>query len=323
LKFRDFASLIDLDAVFEEIGWEPIETKGAEMRGKCPDYWDLHKNGDRTGKFFFNRNKVIGHCFVCGKCSLPMMVEATFDMDYSQALNWLYRFTDKNDDGVIAHLESLFRSTQKEEKILPNLNSVILDKWEGTHEWFAGRGINETTRKRFRLGFSLKALLATKENILEGPAIILPHFWKANLVGWQNRWLNEGFPKYSNTKAFPREDTIWGLDEASLDPQAPIIVESITTALKLISLGYSAIATFGARVTPAQAANLKIFSEGIILAPDNDSAGALWTHSIYDELSSYLPIWQIPPEGELGEDIGDSPELIIEDRVSSMKLLIL
>jgi DNA primase len=133
------------------------------------------------------------------------------------------------------------------------------------------------------------------------------------LVGWQNRWLDDSLPKYTNTRDFPKKTTLWGYDFASKITQPPVIVESVPTALFLLSEGYSSIATFGANVSEVQASLLKIFQAGIILAPDNDKAGEQWTNRLTKWLWRFVPISITDLVDGAGSDLGDlvsDPELV-------------
>jgi hypothetical protein len=142
----------------------------------------------------------------------------------------------------------------------------------------------------------------------EGQAIILPHFWHGKLVGWQERWLSDTpqwIGKYTNTSEFPRETTVWGLDFAKSQEARPVLCESVATALRLISEGFPAIATFGSQITPDQCKCLRGFQRGIILAPDNDTAGYKWYEQAIRQLHKFVPLYLAEPSGEIGTDLGD------------------
>jgi len=151
----------------------------------------------------------------------------------------------------------------------------------------------------------------------EGPAIVLPHFWKGKLVGWQNRWLDEARPrwvsKYTNTTNFPRETTLWGYDFSATQSKPPVVVESVPTALYLLSEGHPAIGTFGSQITPAQLQLLRGFQSGVLLARDNDEAGIKWLQTAKIYLERYIKVGVVPPINGEGSDLNDLPKQYLSE----------
>lgn len=316
LRYLDFYKQIDVDAVFDELGWIPEEDDGVEMKGFCFDAWGLHKHGDTTGKFAFNREKVVGNCFVCQGFTLQALVMAINNLDYQEATNWLFKFTkpsQKSSEEFYEQVSRLLNSSEPETKPMPFFNELVLDQWHPDdpldYEWFSERNISSAVVDHFKCGFNPQAKSHhSKKEVYQGRAIILPHFWNKKLVGWQHRWLDERpnwVPKYENTSSFPRDRTVWGYDFCKVQDHQPIIVESVPTALMLISEGYPAIATFGASVSDAQIKLLRVFSQGILLARDNDEAGRVWEDKIISGLVRYVPILGVDPVKGSGNDLGD------------------
>jgi hypothetical protein len=75
--YSEFAHQINLESFYEGIEWIPEwdDGKGNDV-GFCPDPWELHKNGDTTGKFAIHRDKRVYNCWVCGGGSLLSLVMA-------------------------------------------------------------------------------------------------------------------------------------------------------------------------------------------------------------------------------------------------------
>ena len=305
LKLSDFIDSLDLDAVYEGLGLAPINRLGDEDQFHCLDFDGLHAHGDTTGKFFINREKKVGQCWVCGGCSLVQLASRIKDISYDEALEWLRQFADGGDSAetqFLAKLERLFVTPEVKQDVMPYYHADILEQWEGDHPFFQERGISEEVRKRFRCGYDS-----------EKDAIVFPHFWEEKLVGWQRRNLSSQ-PKYQFSKDFPRSQTLWGY-QAVPETAIPIIVESVPSALKLISADYSAIATFGSNINDEQITYLRRFSEGVILAPDNDSPGQKWLDALFKGLSPYIPVYRVGiVEGE-GADIGDLASKDIDDHI--------
>lgn len=316
LRYSEFAKHIDVDSVWEELDWQPDEDLSNEIedKGFCPDLWGLHKNGDTTGKFAFNRDKLVYNCWVCGGGTLLSLVMESKKLDYQEATNWLFKFTkpvDQSPAEFYGEIQRLLESDDEKEPPLPYFNTRVLDPWVNqSHNWFNTRNISKDVREYFKLGFNPQARqYHPKHGSYEGSAIVLPHFWKdGKLVGWQHRWMNttpRWVPKYTNTSEFPRERTLWGYHFCLVQDKQPIIVESVPTALMLISAGYPAIATFGAEVTPTQLKLLRVFQQGVLLASDNDGAGSKWLATNTNYLERYIPVLHVPTVKGVGSDLGD------------------
>ena len=138
--------------------------------------------------------------------------------------------------------------------------------------------------------------------------IVFPHFWNSKLVGYQKRRLDDprwdrtaipasgGNPKYKNSPNFPRDSTLYNLDNVTGDHA--VVVESVMSVLKAETLGVNNfVATFGGNVTEAQAANLDRFDR-LTLIMDNDSSGWHGIQKLYEyqQGKSKIKIY-LPPSG--------------------------
>lgn len=239
-----------------------------------------------------------------------------------EATHYLWQFTSQTHQSPQEFYEKVARlldDEKPETKPLPYFNERVLEHWIGAAQregaaYFRTRGISEEVCSYFKLGFNpLARSFKPDLGSYEGAGVIFPHFWKGRLVGWQTRWLDEErpkwVPKYTNTTDFPREVTLWGFDFASKQSELPIVVESVPTALRLISAGYPAIATFGSQLTPSQLQCLRGFQAGVMLAPDNDEAGRKWLYTAQSYLERYTKVLVIPPVNGEGADLGDLTSL--------------
>ena len=64
LRYRNFADRLDIDAVEEAMGFDVVSSTANEDTGYCFDLYDLHSNGDTTGKLSINRDKKVYNCWV-------------------------------------------------------------------------------------------------------------------------------------------------------------------------------------------------------------------------------------------------------------------
>lgn len=310
LKYADFADRIDYDSLYEDLGWEPISSD-KEDKGYCLMPQN-HTHGDTSGKLAINREKGVYNCWVCGGGSILSLAMEVKDLNYQDATAYLYQFVDmasnESAEEFYRRIERLMELPSVDRKPLPFFNERVLT-WVGWHEWFGERHIAPEVAEYFRLGVSDKhRKYNPNEGEWVGPAAIFPHFWKGKLVGWQERWLTETprwVGKYTNTTDFPRHTTVWGHDFAIGQEKPPIIVESVATALMLISEGYPAIATFGSQITTDQLRHLRVFQQGIMLAPDNDGAGTKWLETLTEYLERFIPILHVPVVYGHGSDLGD------------------
>jgi DNA primase len=325
LKYRDFAHRIDVETVEEELGFAPLEVKDGNAVGYCILPWGLHKNGDTTGKFAIHREQRLYNCWVCGGGNLLSLVMEMKELDEQSATDWLFQFTapaDLTDEDFEDEIQRILYRQKVTKPPMPYFNSNVLTRWEHTdHPWFEERGISENVRDTYRLGYNPSAKRYSSKGDYVGPAIVLPHFWNNRLVGWQHRWCEETpkhIPKYVNTDDFPKSETVFNYEAVYLSRDPIVVVESVSTALYLISLLIPAVATFGASISDEQIRLLRACQQGLILAPDNDSPGAKWI-SLPDEdlykgkvplmeaLERYTPVQVAGPVGgpDSGDDLGD------------------
>lgn len=325
-RYSEFLNKIDVDRVFATMGIEFTEERDEEQIAHCPDFWSNHKNGDQTGKFAWHPDKLVYNCWVCGGGNLLTLAMGYLDTDVEGATDWLFTFTKRKHSSDVEFLSAVndalgvLRTPARGSKArtMPYFNAAVLDKWVGNdHLWFEARGISMEVRSEYRLGYDAEAIrYAPKkdgQSIADphvGEAIILPHYWKGKLVGWQSRWLGDRpkwLPKYTNTHDFPRQETLYGYDHAVRQEFPVMVVESVPTVLFLQSVGLPAVATFGASITDPQMKLLRRLQQGIVLAADNDAAGKVWQNKLVSYLDRYVPLQVAPLVGSPGSggDLGD------------------
>src|SRR3954452_20242818 len=93
LRYKDFYNQIDYDSLYEDLGWNPEQTYGAEDKGYCLDPWSLHKHGDTTGKLAINRDKGVYNCWVCGGGTILSLVMEVKHLPVDEATAYLWQFT--------------------------------------------------------------------------------------------------------------------------------------------------------------------------------------------------------------------------------------
>jgi len=307
MNYHDFKHRIDMDALESELGFSVLRSHNDEDIGYCI-FPENHQHGDTTGKLHINRTKKVWHCWVCGGGDLVSLVMLKRQLDPRDAVNWLYQFATNTanveDDRAFIERVMAMLEDKIEEISMPYYNKHVLDRFEKKYDYFYHRGISRAVCTKYLLCHcdNMKQTLGNGEEY-RGPAAIFPHFWNDTLVGYQCRWIeygNPGFParmpKWKSTPDFPRESTIFNYHNALRSPQPPVLCESAITTLFLESCGFSSVASFGAYLTDAQARLLRRFNQGVIIAPDNDSAGKKMSNMVKSSLLSYIPVYQIPED---------------------------
>lgn len=140
-----------------------------------------------------------------------------------------------------------------------------------------------------------------------GPAqtserIVIPHFWKGNLVGWQTRRLGkDGTPKYLSSPDFPKDSTLYNYDAKA---RTAVVVESPMSVLAAADDEAHYEGTFGAKVTDIQVRLLTMHPR-LILWFDNDEAGWKATARVADAALAYCDVWVV--DNPWDEDAGGLP----------------
>src|SRR5205814_1612981 len=144
-----------------------------------------------------------------------------------------------------------------------------------------GRHIPADTLMKFNVGYG-EFKLMVGDDFVKSERIIIPHFWKGDLVGWQTRRLNkrDGTPKYSSSQDLPKDATIYNYYGAA---KPAVVVESPMSVLSKVHCHPGIEATFGAKVTDRQLELLSRHSETTLWF-DNDDAGWEATEKVAYEL---------------------------------------
>jgi len=323
LRYSQYVDDIDLDALYDALGWTPFENRRGEDVGHCPDLWGMHKHGDTTGKFAINRDKKVFHCWVCGGGNLLSLVMEWEHFDMEEATEWLYQFAQGGRTGeVMKDIDALYARLQEHRAdTIPHFNVHVLDQFEISYmPWFEKRGISREIVHEFDLRWAERhkksAPLRNGEKIDDdyfGPCVIFPHTWQGDLVGWQHRWLDHGtntpqwLGKYTNTMDFPKEQTVYNYDRALAKKRDPVVlVESVPTVLFLESHGIPAVSCFGGQIKSKQMNLLRSFDQ-IYIAADNDKVGDKFVEAAVEGLSkSKIALFLIPTVTiREGADLGD------------------
>lgn len=322
---------IDVERLEEGLGISVASRNGHEDICHCP--LPSHVGEDKNPSFSINREKKLFNCFTCGVGgTLITLVMEIKKCSYEDAYNYCRTYSNLQSGSgqeLLEKLQKIINASSSDKIVysrsLPVFKKDILNRWEEKTDYYSSRGISDETVELLQLKYDPEHSRGT----YTGPAAIIPHFWNGQLVGYQERWLGENtpknLPKYTNTKDFPKSETLYNYDSIKNDKDVGgniIVVESVLTVAYLVSNGYKAIATFGASVSKDQIyfiKNLCAVGYKVYISFDNDAAGDAATDRVVKQLRHSIPLFIVPkPDKEKG-DLNDLTPEDIAARISSAR----
>lgn len=291
--------------LLEEFGVTRIKkTPGGELIHSCCLPGTGHKNGDANASASLNWEKLTYNCFGCGSSGgLLWFIGSCRGVDSDEARDWLGSQTglgqSVRDLSVLLDLIKKIFAKETYRSPIPRYDPTVLDSWTDWDEHhpymthtrgqlipgtvLRGRGIPGETLDRFRIGYA--------DEYYDGSErIIIPLFWRGELVGWQARALNPALPdKYRNSPDFPRDEVLYNY-QAELTEA--LLVESPLSVLAHAHHLPQTTATFGAKVTEAQIRLLRGYDR-VVLWFDNDDAGWQATRTVGDALRRYTRVFVV------------------------------
>jgi hypothetical protein len=309
--------------LLEEFGAVSIRHRPVqqELTHGCLINPEQHGDQTRNPTASLNYAKLTYKCLGCNaKGGLLWLICQVRGCELSQAREWLAKETGTG--GVVMPLQqlldyydALYADAAQRPAPIPQYSAVVLEPWLGVvHPWLTtgvpdleiqGRGIPEQNVLDLKLGWD-----ASEDRI------VIPHFWKDRLVGWQKRRLSGTGPKYESTPDMPKDQTLYDYDAKR---RTAVIVESpMSVARHRHAIPMEA--TFGSAVTDRQIRLIAAHYERCILWMDNDKAGWLALEGIenapgmIERLSQYCPVWvaDSPFAGDPADLDTGTAELVLE-----------
>lgn len=278
----------DLLAEFGATGIK--EARDGELRHSCVLPFGNHPRGDRHASASLNYRKLTYICYTCGGGGLLWFIGICRGTSGDDARKWIERETGTGTEvqdlsALLRYFDSLYEE-RRDDTPIPHMADSVLTPWlqpvggfEVHPYWTEMRHIPVDVAKEFRLGYNA-----------ETERVVIPHFWREQLVGWQTRRLwNDGSPKYLSSPDFPKNETIYNYDSK----QSPtVVVESPMSVIARSHLQPHIEATFGAMVTDKQVRLLSMHRE-VVLFFDNDEAGWSATAHVADALEPYSSVYVV------------------------------
>lgn len=275
----------------------------AELIHGCLVNPDLHSDQVRNPTASLNYNKLTYKCLGCNaQGGILWLITQVRGCTWEEARGWLSKETGTGDtlmglQQLLEYYDALYAGAVHRPAPIPTYSPAVLEPWlkpvggYPVHPWLTtglpelgvqGRGIPEQTALEMKIGWDR-----------EDDTIVIPHFWKGQLVGWQKRRLSGDGPKYESTPDLPKDQTLYDYDPKR---RTAIIVESPMSVLKHRH-ALPMEATFGASITDRQIRLMAAHYERCLLWLDNDQGG--WralegtenAPGVIERLGRYLPVW--------------------------------
>lgn len=280
--------------VLESMGIGDILERGDELIHGC-QVSSYHSDQEKNPTGSLNYDKMVFLCLGCGSAGgLVWYIASVMDIGTKEARKWIETRTGGEDKTklLLKFYESMYTKKYKSREPIPKYDTRMVEGMVQYHPYMEQRGISEENALKFRLGF---------DDAKNG--MIIPHFFKGELVGWQTRYL-EGKIKYKSTPNFPKARTLFNYD--SKESRA-VVVEAPVSAVKHEGR-YHWEATVGANTTDEQAALLHKHSR-VYLWMDNDRAGWKATNAIARALTGRVDVWVV--DSPFAGDPGDLPTELV------------
>ena len=296
----------DIVEVIKE--YVPLKRAGKDFKALCPFH------NEKTPSFQVSPTKQIFKCFGCGKGgNVFSFVMATERLEFPEAVEYLAR---RSGIELEKRVEVRERNRRRDSLFEMNLwaakvyHRCLLNSDRGRPGWdyLSSRGLDETTWKRFRLGYApdawdfLLGLAGGKgysSGDLDAAGLILPrkggtgHYdrfrdrvifpifdVRGRVVGFGGRTLGDATPKYLNspeTSVFSKSTCLYGLDAAKegvLREKRVVVVEGYTDCLMAHQHGVDCVvATLGTALTSQHVSTLRRYTDEVLLVFDGDEAG--------------------------------------------------
>lgn len=306
--------------LLEEFGAVSIRHRPAqaELTHACLVSPDVHSDQRANPTASLNYEKLTYKCLGCqAKGGILWFIATVRKCSGKEARDWLSK--EVGTDGTVMPLQqlldfydALYTKSYRRPPPMPVYAESVLTPWNRVHSWLEDeRKIPLENSLALRLGWDAI-----------DDAIVIPHFWRGDLVGWQKRYLSShAANKYVSTPDMPKDQTLYDYDPKG---KTAIIVESpMSVARHRHALPMEA--TFGSAVTDRQ---IKLIAahERVILWMDNDEAGWRAMEGIngapgmIERLMPHCPVWVVNSvlQGDPGDVTTEVAELLVASAVPAV-----
>jgi DNA primase len=309
IKQDSVQKVIDTARVEEVVGeFVHLKKAGVNFKGNCPFH------NEKTPSFVVSPAKNIYKCFGCGRGGNPVQFMMEHEkLSFVEAIRWLankYNIeleeTERTDEEMarIDARESLFIVNEFAKS---HFSKLLFESDEGRSvgmSYFKERGYNESTIRKFGLGYTLRdrhdlynqlkegqynleiadkiGLIKEGRDFFNSRVMFCIHNLSGKVIGFGGRTLSKEkkIPKYINSpesEIYNKRKTLYGLYHAKTDirkQEECILVEGYTDVITLHQSGIeNVVAASGTSLTEDQIRLIKRYSVNIKVLFDGDSAG--------------------------------------------------
>lgn len=295
-------------SLLNEFGVTAVTERGRELIHSCCLPFGGHAHGDASPSASLNYEKLTYNCLGCGNSGgLLWFIGVCRGEDTDQSRAWLkdqLGHDDSSAEGVaklLAFIEAIYNPEITEaQATIPKMSAHTLTPWLKLHPWVTEvRRVHPEVAMAFKVGYGVFRVPLGDDVWVQSHRIVLPHFWRGELVGWQTRRLtDDATPKYLSSADFPKDLTIYNYRPR----QNVVVVESMLSVLARNHMDPHIEATFGAKVTDRQ---LELLADHrtVTLWFDSDKAGWGATHRVARQLERYCPVFVV--NNPYSADVGD------------------
>jgi DNA primase len=269
---------------------------GEELIHGCLLPFGNHSDQDLNPTASLNWKKLTYNCLGCGAGGgLIWFIGLCRDESGERARKWLEDQTGTGADeqslaSLLDYFDAVYQRQRHVDAPMPRMDAKVLTPWLAIHPYMTEqRGIPEDTLMAFRVGYGVLRVRVGANQFVDSHRIVIPHFWRDTLVGWQSRRLvkDDGTSKYLSSPDFPKDRTIFNYDARAREV---VVVESPMSVLSKAHLDPHIEATFGGS-TPDKQVRLLSMHRKVVLFMDNDEAGWNATRRLGDALEAYSSVW--------------------------------
>lgn len=262
--------------VLDSLGIQVKRQVRDELIIPCP-VGMFHNDQERNPTAALSASKLLFNCLGCQSSGTILWLIATVrgDITIDEAREWLLSEAGLTRAVGLPDMLSFFDAlyTPKSRPPMPVYSERMLERWQGVPDYILNdRQIPRTTAETMGICLDPDGFIGPPEaRERTGPRAVIPHYWEAQLVGWQSRRLpgaDPSAPKYLSTPGFPRDETIYGQNATV----SAVVVESPMSVLRHRHHQWVE-GTFGAVVTDLQIRHLVRGRRKLIWFMDNDKAG--------------------------------------------------
>ena len=249
-----------------------------ELTCSCP-FTQNHAHGDRNPSFGMNVNTGLWLCRACGeKGNLPQLAERVLGMSRIDALRTFS--VDITPDTVDRLMDDGYEAPKPMTPMQMDISRWCSNK----HEYWHQRGFVDETIGRWHLGYD------PEEN-----RVVVPVYKDGELMGWSKRAVNDvDQPKWRHSPDMEKSRLLFGQDNFTGD--TAIVVEAPLSVIMLDQYGVSnAVATFGCKMSDAQARMLRANYNNVLIWYDPDQPGQDGMADAVGKLEDFVDVYVVPP----------------------------